>query len=387
MNVWLLELEAHEQRYTKEWHEHLPSQLTHAATERGLHDLMVHVVGGDLSEQVTSPGAFLNFAGTNVFKCSQIIRMASAFQAGKVRPGDKVLFTDAWHPGVIQVRYMSDLLDVPVQIHALWHSGSYDPWDFLGRKIVNKDWSLAFERAVFNAVDFNYFATEFHIRLFQSGLGREGRTKTIRTGWPMEYLEHALSPHSALPKRDLVLFPHRIAPEKQVEIFRDLGRHFPGYEFLVCQEKPLTKSEYHALLGQARMVFSANLQETLGISLYEGALCGAMPLAPNRLSYTEMYPAEWLYPSEWTEDWSNYERNRSRLVGRMAEMLARQQQALAEVNASLKNLTTRVGARFFSADDLYETLLGSFTAAGRTTAIPTVASTRTPEPYHLSDVV
>jgi hypothetical protein len=51
----------------------------------------------------------------------------------------------------------------------------------------------------------------------------------------------------------------------------------------------LTKEEYHTLLGESKMVFSANLQETLGISCYEGAVVGAIPLVPDRLSYTEMY--------------------------------------------------------------------------------------------------
>ena len=44
------------------------------------------------------------------------------------------------------------------------------------------------------------------------------------------------------------------------------------------------------------MVFSANTQETLGIS-HEGVLVGAMPTVPDRLSYTEMYDDMWKYDS------------------------------------------------------------------------------------------
>ena len=46
---------------------------------------------------------------------------------------------------------------------------------------------------------------------------------------------------------------------------------------LFVQEQTLTKDEYHNLLGKAKIVFSANTQETLGISCYEGALVGATP--------------------------------------------------------------------------------------------------------------
>jgi hypothetical protein len=122
----------------------------------------------------------------------------------------------------------------------------------------------------------------------------------------MEYMQDTLAPYKGLKKRDLILFPHRIAPEKQVEIFRDLATHLPQYEFIVCQDQQLTKHEYHTLLGEAKLVFSANLQETLGISCYEGAVVDAIPMVPDRLSYTEMYFNTFKYQSKWTESWDAY---------------------------------------------------------------------------------
>ena len=62
------------------------------------------------------------------------------------------------------------------------------------------------------------------------------------------------------------------------------------------------------------MVFSANTQETLGISPYEGILVGAMPLVPDRLSYTEMYDDIWKYDSSWTSSYANYQINKHKLV-------------------------------------------------------------------------
>ena len=84
------------------------------------------------------------------------------------------------------------------------------------------------------------------------------------------------------------MFPHRIAPEKQHDIFLDLADSFPDYKFITAHDKQLTKNEYHELLAKSKMVFSANLQETLGISWYEGASLGAVPFVPDRLSYSEM---------------------------------------------------------------------------------------------------
>jgi hypothetical protein len=64
-------------------------------------------------------------------------------------------------------------------------------------------------------------------------------------------------------------------------------------------------------------VFSANLQETLGISWYEGALVDAIPMVPDRLSYKEMAMDEFKYPSEYTDTWENYKKNKDMLMAKI----------------------------------------------------------------------
>ena len=314
--IFLVDLEAVETRYTGQWKTHVPDLLK----ERG-HDVTI-ITGPDDIPAATTPGAFLNFGGTNAYKSAQGESMARAFTGNGVSPGSHFIFTDAWHPSIINLRYMSSLLGIDIKIHALWHAGSYDPQDFLGRLIGDAAWVRHTEKAFFHAIDYNYFATDFHIDMFLENLltidtnkGRArylNRGKIRRTGWPMEYLDGELSKYKTT-KRDLILFPHRIAPEKQVDIFEDLSRLLPQYEFVVCQDQHLTKDQYHKLLGQAKMVFSANLQETLGISCYEGMLAGAIPVVPDRLSYSEMYYDAFRYPSHWTQSWQEYQNNRHRL--------------------------------------------------------------------------
>ena len=98
----------------------------------------------------------------------------------------------------------------------------------------------------------------------------------------------------------------------------------PEYEWIVCQDQELTKHEFHTLLGEAKMVFSANLQETLGISTcIEGPITGALPLAPNSLSYTEIfadYP-NFVYPVEWTKNFAAYEENKISMKDRISYMI------------------------------------------------------------------
>jgi hypothetical protein len=256
---------------------------------------------------------------------------------------------------------MSELLNIPVKIHALWHAGSYDPADFLGRLIGDAPWVRHAEQSFFHAIDHNYFATDFHIELFAKTFSngnphwakyQQDSGKIVRTGWPMNYMPMTLQSYKNLPKRNLILFPHRIAPEKQVGIFRDLAYRMPEYEFVVCQDEQLTKDEYHTLLGQAKMVFSCSLQETLGIGCYEGAIVGAMPLVPDRLSYTEMYNPDFKYPSEWTLDWNSYLLNRDKLIERIHNMMEHQEDTIGLVYKQAQTLTDN----FFTAKDLLENL-------------------------------
>jgi len=161
-----------------------------------------------------------------------------------------------------------------------------------------------------------------------------------------------LAMYKGMPKRDLILFPHRIAPEKQVEIFRDLKHQLPQYEFVICQEQQLTKNEYHNLLGESKLVFSANLQETLGISWYEGAIVDAIPMVPDRLSYSEMALSTFKYPSEWTESFDAYIKYRPSVIEKVISYMENYDKYLPNLNNQVDILTDN----FFSCDNLLKML-------------------------------
>ena len=355
-------MESVETRYTGQWKSHVPNLLKKAGHN-------VQIISGPTDiPSATTPGAFLNFGGTNIYKSSQVEQMGRLFCSGSVHPGDHFIFTDAWHPGIINLKYMSELLGIPVVTHGLWHAGSYDPQDFLGRLVGNKPWVRHAEKSFFHAFDYNYFATDFHISMFYTNLLNDYPTENpwfnehldevlkgedsrfVRTGWPMEYMDNTLTMYKNMPKRDLILFPHRIAPEKQVEIFRDLATHLPQYEFVVCQDQQLTKNEYHNLLGESKIVFSANLQETLGISCYEGAIVDAIPMVPDRLSYSEMYYDTFKYPSMWTENYEAYESSRQALCYKIIQYMNNYDQFKYQVRKQSRDLTEN----FFSANKLLE---------------------------------
>lgn len=282
--IYLIPIEPIESRYTKHWYEFLPKQL-----ELNLHLPVVQVSGVEL-DSVASSGAFLNFTSTVNYKGSQINKIAELFHNKKIKNGDIFICADAWNPSAHMIRYMADLSEISIKMVGIWHAGSYDEWDFLGRNFKNKDWSYSLEKSLFELYDSNIFATHFHKDLFLSKIKISNSEKAFVFGFPMEYYESLdIKFKEWKDKKNIIVFPHRISVEKNSEFFDKLSKDFPQFQFVYAQKVCQNKHEYHRLLEDSKIVFSANLQETLGISMYEGLLAGAIPLVPSRLSYKEMY--------------------------------------------------------------------------------------------------
>ena len=106
------------------------------------------------------------------------------------------------------------------------------------------------------------------------------------------------------------------------------------------------------MLGEAKLLFSANLQETLGISWYEGALVDTIPMVPDRLSYTEMAKQDFLYPSIWTEDYTKYLENKDSIINQIKHYMENYDKFLP----ALKNQVNKLDIHFFSGKELYQTI-------------------------------
>lgn len=349
--LFIIPIEPIETRYTIHWHSHLPTLF-----KENLDNVQVIQVDGTEVPPVPSPGAFLDFGATNIYKSSQLIAIAEYFRTGQVSTGDKFLFTDAWNTSILQVKYMSELLGINVELHGLHHAGSYDPQDFLGRLIKDKRWTNCTEKAIYHALDYNWFATDFHIEMFADNVFGDplefSYIKCPRTGWPMEYMTEQFKNYQGAVKEDIILFPHRLAPEKQHNIFLDLSTALPEYNFVTCQDKNLSKSEYHKLLAKSKMVFSANLQETLGIGVPEGMAVGAIPCVPDRLSYEEMYSETYKYPSEWTTSFEDYLSHKDKLVSHIKA----QMESYDTIKLELESEFNRMHSEFFCATNLIKVI-------------------------------
>ena len=120
----------------------------------------------------------------------------------------------------------------------------------------------------------------------------------------------------------------------------------------MCQEQGYSKNDYHNILGEAKVVFSANTQETLGISWYEGAIVDTIPMVPDRLSYSEMGIEEFLYPSQWTRSMDSYQKHKNLIMEKIVDYMDNYEKHLLPLKHQTKNLSKE----FFSADNLYATI-------------------------------
>ena len=86
--IYIVDIEAVETRYTKQWKEYSSKQLRRATNQE------VTVISGGDTPGNPLPGAFLNFGGTNVYKSKQLEQIGEMFCNGQVKDGD-YFYTDA----------------------------------------------------------------------------------------------------------------------------------------------------------------------------------------------------------------------------------------------------------------------------------------------------
>jgi len=310
--IWIIPIEPIDQRYTKQWYDNIPVMLERKIAERDLDYKVVTIDGEDFKPDNRTAGAFLDFGATNVYKATQAAEVSRLFSQGKVKAGDKFLVTDAWNFIITPIKYMSDLLDTPVEIHSIWHAGAYDPSDILGYK-MQKPWPWEAEKSWFYSSDYNYYATEFHKTMFLRNLQipQGYSTKAVRSGQPHELIVDGLRELQVVEKQKRIMWPHRYNADKQPEIAEDLAE---DYDMVITQNMNLNKQEYYETLASSVAIFSCALHENLGISVMEAVLTGAIPIVPDRASYREMYLPEFKYPSAWTESYEAYQENRENLT-------------------------------------------------------------------------
>jgi hypothetical protein len=295
VKIFLFPIEPIQMRYSADWYRWWPAEL-----KRLRHTVLV--VDGDRLPVVNAGierGEFLDAYDTHYYKATQLARFAAMLASGAVKHGDVVLLLDGWNPAVEQLGYMRAVGGVRFSIAGLMHAGTWDRWDHL-TQVGMRPWAKHAERGWAQLYDRLFFATQFHASMFlkgvDAGLDEDALCEKIRvTGFPLYAKELADYRQPWEAREQLVVFPHRLAPEKEPEGFdrirQEYERRYPEnashVHWLRTKDVCRVKHSYLSTLGQARVVVSTALQETWGIAMLEGVACGAWPVAPDRLSYRE----------------------------------------------------------------------------------------------------
>lgn len=283
--LYILPIEPLEERYSADWLRWLKAWLKTANVDnfiidpkRERYDKIQH-------------GQFLDAIGTNQYKAKQLETLTQIFADGYVKDGDIIWVHDLWFPGIEMVAYMRNALNLKIRIYGMLHAGTYDPYDFI-TQCGMRAWGRHLEKAWLTMADGVFVATQFHENL----LWQDGNdiSNVHKVPFPMYWDK----PEPDMSKKeDLIVFPHRLAPEKGISLWSDFKKlaQAKGWQCMATKEVCQNKQEYYDILRRAKYAVSFAKQETWGIAMQEAILCGCVPVMPNQLSYEEMYMPDFLY--------------------------------------------------------------------------------------------
>lgn len=281
--LYIVTLEPIDQRYTKQWHSYFLKSFSKYFN-------VFNIDGGKLNQKI-SKGRFLDVNKTNDWKAVQVSMISRLFNDGKINKGDIFLFTDAWNFGIIALKYMSQLNNIPVKIYGYWHAGTWDDNDFI-TQVGMRDWVTGFEESLFKALDGSFVATYYHKYLIEYYHKiNVDRDNIYVVGFPMDW-NSEFNTYKVKPKKQrekIVVFPHRLDKEKCPEVFDKLAKSGIKAKFVKTLNVTKNKKQYYDLLSKSMVSFSASKQETFGIGTVEAMLLGCIPLVPEGLAYDELY--------------------------------------------------------------------------------------------------
>jgi hypothetical protein len=276
---YLVMLEPLEERYTKQRQEWLEKNAVGCS----------FIYGEQLTTKI-EVGSVLDAFWTNYYKFSQLMKITEMLRSGVIKRGDELWFADLRFPWIEAIKYMTTLAKIDITISGVLHAGTRDRDDFTFLSGM-KDRARGFEHTIFDMVDEIHLGSEYHKKIIMEDMGKRYAQKLLVTGlfFEPEYILDRAVFKMEDERENLVVFPHRIAPEKKPELFDKLAGRLSDtkYKFVKTMEVTSNKQEYYELLSKAKYAVSFDGQETFGYSILECMTLWVTPLVFNGKSYQD----------------------------------------------------------------------------------------------------
>ncbi len=226
-----------------------------------------------------------------------------------IRPGDdedlKILFMDAFNPGLDLIRYYHEQQSVNAKYAALVHGGTY-----LADDLYDFPWLINFENAWFKTYDHLYVSSHYS----KTKLSPEFQDKARVFPWGMD----AFKPVAPYVKDIDVIFPHRLDRDKGADLLIEVAKALPGIGFTisipsisatennpyyseavqlpnVCFAIGEDNASHYKTLSRAKVVFSNSKQELYGYSVMKSVLSDCLPVLPNDQCYPDYFSKDYIY--------------------------------------------------------------------------------------------
>jgi len=203
--LYLVTLEPIENRYTAQWKTWIYNYFKDKIET-------IEIDWKDNKIKRADSKSFLNWADTNIWKAQQIEQISNLFKYWVIKKWDKFLFYDAWHYWIIATRYMSELLNIPVDIYGIWHAWSYDDYDILGMNWLD-EYFMNFEESLFLCLDKSFVATNYHYLLIINQFSDSNYfdESLYVTGLPFNFMW--LNKYKNIEKENIIVFPNNYNPK------------------------------------------------------------------------------------------------------------------------------------------------------------------------------
>lgn len=241
--------------------------------------------------------------GEAYYKTSQFGHVYDLVLTNGITTGDTIIISDAWNVTALALRYISDIENLNLKIIGYWRDGIFDVNSRIWKRTARKSrrWSTALERTLCYVYDYNCFFSAVQSHKFKGRYRYKDSPTIVDMGLPYGSIRRIRDTYDRVDRENIIIIPHNTYDEDQYSIYEALKTDFPQYEFVMCSDYRLTRSEYYELLNRAKATMAINLSETDPTNIYEGMVFGCVPIVPDRLVYAEVFPGEYQYPSYYTQ--------------------------------------------------------------------------------------